>query len=264
MTAPTAPTTAPAPITVGSTVVHDGADATITRVHRPGDEHSPVDLMFYEADDKPRFKAGVERGWQAGQFLTRQDYDRVRVKTPLEVVAEQVALGNLHAPIAGNWVVYGRDVSKDVHVVQIQATRARIRTVLSMDQLDLDVFPPETPDDPFAEDRPIERNIRAWHASKDSPANRRHGYRGSFCFADEALIKDATIEREGAHRCSRCGKGFRSVTPLYVRDPKTYGVDQYHAPDAKACDGCLDFFRAEFKIPKPEATPAPAPVAVPA
>ena len=232
---------------VGGPIVVDTFAGTITRVIEPGKPDGPIDACYYESG-KPRFASAISHGFDSNQWRWPDEHEALRPRSALELVSEAIGRGE-RAPVKGAAVIFGRNIATNIHHVQIEPTRGRIRTVHSMTELDVDVFTKFPPDDPMQPDHPVRVDVRSTHAAAQNLHLEKLGHPDGWCWPDEELIRPfGPFERADIHKsykCTRFKDGTKRVTPIYVgndpRDTNLYGLDR---TAASLCGPCTDAIRS--------------------
>jgi hypothetical protein len=241
------------PISVGSGVVYRGLSATVTKVGEGEDER--IDLIYYEDGGRPRIAQNIPRGFGVGEWISSAQAANGRTLTAKELAELAVITGHALAPKIGRSVVFGlasdtgNKNDPKTGMTRTIPTRAVITGYTSLDVVDLDVYAPEPPADPYQPDEPTSRlqSVKRATLAGEDRNQVEQGCRGYWDFpGEDCLIKEfGPIKRWKIfppHRCSRCKSGCPFAHKFFLVDPGTIPRKYAVTPSIDLCQGC----HAEF------------------
>jgi hypothetical protein len=222
-------------VTVGSTVLYMGYQATVIRMATDQD----ADLAYYE-DGKPRFAANVRHGFNAGCWQTYAEFEAGLPRTPREQVEDALREGR-RAPKVGLRVVFMEAIGK-TGWCHTRPTRAVITDYESFDVVHLAILAPDPPDDPTAPDLPVRHVKGCKRYTLAEPKIEKQGFTGHWGYHNDGLIEFGPAlmtDLFPPFKCHKCKAGITQHVKLFYQEPEfRHGV--FMTPHVTLCVACRD------------------------
>lgn len=225
-------------------VMFDGLSAQILDVYPDGS----VDLIYSDSGRR-RIADRIRRGLGPGLWAFAADAEAVRPRTPMELVAEAKARGE-RVPEIGALVSYGFHVLAspiaNYSIIEVEPRRARITAVYGLDDVALEVYEADLPEDLEEPERVTKVVLTCKRATALPPAVALQGCKDSWDWPGGLIKRFGPVNLQDLfprHQCTRCGLGVNLVTNVFLGDPKPQQiglsvVGLSTKPDAVLCDDC--------------------------